>query len=203
MSKKSEHSARVQKQRVAQPPKGQRDPSGPAASDVTQVDTPPAGSPMRSPRWLSRAAQGLAILVALSCLSGIASLLVPPSVPVPSSMIVSVVPPVEIVNPSLLPIYKIDYACEFVSLQDQSGFSFPPAAAVPNPTKSKSNLYHRQTIPVECVGGMNLGGIRIRSVEFRVSISYLPFGWPFRRHIEYRVTSAFDTQGNFQRWAVE
>ena len=74
---------------------------------------------------------------------------------------------------------------------------------MPNSTKTQSILYHAQKIPVECVGGTNLGGVRIKSAEFRVFISYFPLGWPFRRHTEYRVASEFDVRGNFLHWVVE
>ncbi len=121
----------------------------------------------------------------------------------PSPYTPSIVPPVEILNPSPLPIYKVDYACEFVAIQDQSGFTFPPSAPVPNATKREPILHGREKIPVECVGGMNLSGIRVKSAEFKVSIAYFYFGWPFRRHTEYRVKSSFDVQGRFLRWVVE
>ena len=203
MSKKSERDARIQKQRTAQPPPVQGTANAPGASDEKQADTPVGWSGKRLPRWFVRTGQGVALLVTLSCLSGMASLIVPPSVPVPDTLIPSIVPPVEIVNQSFLPIYKIDYACEFVSLQDQSGFAVPPSAPVPDAIKTKSILHAKEKVPVECVGGTNLSGIRIKSVEFRVSISYFHAGWPFRRHTEYRVRSDFDTQGRFLHWVVQ
>jgi hypothetical protein len=203
MSKKSEHSARVRKQRIAQPPKAERKAGSPIVSEEKPTDAPVGRSRNPLPKWLVRTLQGVALLAALSCLSGVLSVIFPPSVPVPSAYIASIVPPVEIVNPSLLPIYKIDYACEFTSLQDQSGFAIPPTAPVPDAVKTKSILYRKESIPVECVGGTNVTGIRIKSVEFRVSISYFHAGWPFRRHTEYRVRSEFDAQRNFLHWTVE
>jgi hypothetical protein len=50
---------------------------------------------------------------------------------------------------------------------------------------------------------MNVGGVRIRNVEFRVTLSYFHLGWPFRRHVEYTVRSEFDVTGRFLRWSVE
>lgn len=203
MSKKSEHSARVRKQRIAQPLKAERKADSPGVSIEKQAEAPRRESRKPLPKWLVRTLMVVAPLAALSCLSGIVSAIVPPSVPVPSPLMASIVPPVEIVNQSLLPIYKIDYACEFASIEDQSGFAVPPSAPVPNPGKTQSILYRKQSIPVECVGGTNLTGLRVKSAEFRVSIAYFHAGWPFRRHTEYRVKSAFDPQGKFLHWAVE
>jgi len=203
MSKKSEHSARVRKQRIAQPPKIQGEARNAAVSDEKPADAPVGWSPIRLPKWLVRTLLGVGLLVALSCLSGIVSAILPPSVPAPSSMMAALVPPVEIVNQSFLPIYKIDYACEFASVQDQSGFAVPPSSLVPNAVKTKSILHRNEKIPVDCVGGTDVSGIRIKSLEFRVSISYFHAGWPFRRHTEYRVRSEFDVQRNFLHWTVQ
>ncbi len=157
----------------------------------------------RIPRKFSIPILVFAVLVAFSCLSGIASLFVPVTVPEPSRFVPSIVPPVEILNPGWLPVYRVDYGCEFVALTDQSGFSVGPSAPVPHVKTTQSTLSYKQKIPVECVGGTHLGGLRVRNVEFRVSVSYFPLGWPIRRHIEYRVESEFDPQGRFLHWVVQ
>jgi hypothetical protein len=203
MSKKSEHSARVRKQRTVQPPRVQEKANSSDLSDVKPAEAPRVVLRTPLPKWLVRTLQVMAPLAALSCLCGIVSAIVPPSVPVPSPLMASIVPPVEIVNQSFLPIYKIDYSCEFASIQDQSGFSVPAGAPVPDAVKTKSILHRNEKMPVECVGGMDVSGLRIKSTEFRVTISYFHVGWPFRRHTEYRVRSEFDTHGNFLHWTVE
>lgn len=205
MSKKSEHSARIRKQRIAQIPKSEEKLNGADVSDGKSVEAHGIGlfhRFRRLPKSRSIPILVVAVLVAFSCLSGIASWIVPPSVPVPSALVPSIVPPVEIVNQSLLPIYKLGYKCEFIALEDQSGMSIGPNAPVPDVTTTQSILYFKQRIPVECVGGTNLSGIRIKSVEFRVSLSYFHLGWPFRRHTEYQVRSEFDAQGRFLHWVV-
>jgi hypothetical protein len=205
MSKKSERDAQVRKQRMAQPLERQAQAYD---ADLSERKSAKAGDGLfqrfrRLPKQRSIPVALLVLLVVFSCLSGIVSLIVPPSVPVPTSLVPSIVPPVEIVNSSPLPVYKLQYVCQFVSLTDQSGFSVGPSAPVPDEKATQSILYFKQKIPVECVGGTHLAGIRIRNVEFRVSLSYFHLGWPFRRHTEYRVESEFDPQGRFMHWTVQ
>jgi hypothetical protein len=203
MSKKSEHNAQVRKQRIGQPLKDPKRADGTGASDekrgLAQGGAP--GKPL--PRWLARTIKGVALLAALSCLSGILSFLFPPSVPVTSPILGTLVPPVEIMNQSLLPIHNVSYGCELAFVVDQSGFAVSPNAGAPSPQKSKSFFPGRQKTPVECQGQIDLRGVRIKSTEYHVSISYFHAGWPFRRHTEYRVKGAFDMQGNLLHWIVE
>ncbi|HTS27655.1 MAG TPA: hypothetical protein VMH81_17395 [Bryobacteraceae bacterium] len=205
MSKKSERIAQVRKYRIAERQKSDR-PAEPEAQAAAAVPAPrwKLVNPFKLlPRkWVlpSAIVAGLAAFVGLS---GLMSLVLPPSVPVPNSLVPSIVPPVEIVNPSLLPIYKVNYACEFVAVEDQAGLSLGPSVRVRNPIQTKSYLLFHQKVPVECVGGTSIGGVRIQHISFKVSISYFHLGWPFRRYTEYLVRSDFDPQGRFMRWEVE
>jgi hypothetical protein len=202
MSKKSERNAQVQKHRIAQPLKGERKVDVTGATEKKQGNAPGLESRAALPKWLVITGIVTTVLAAFSCLSVLISLIAPPSVPLPSPIFGSIVPQVEIVNPNLLPIYRVDSACDLTSVADQSGFAVPPRASS-SEKKTTSVLYRGQKIPVDCRGEIDLRGIRVKSTEFRVSISYFPLGWPFRRHTEYVVKGAFDTQGYLLRWMVQ
>ncbi|HLK62923.1 MAG TPA: hypothetical protein VKU19_05765 [Bryobacteraceae bacterium] len=206
MSKKSERLAQLQKLRTAERQRKEGSGISPALAQA-----PPSQRPnfaLRNPLarvpskfiWPARIAL---VLVGLSCLCAILSLIFPPYVPTPSSYAFSIVPPVEVVNGSLLPLYRMNYICEFVGATDQAGFTLPPTHKPVEGPKTQSSLYFHQRVPVECVGGMNLSGVRASSFEFRVSLSYFPFLWPIRRHSEYTVRSESSVQGQFLHWVVE
>jgi hypothetical protein len=206
MSKKSEQKARVEKQRAASPLKGPEEASGTVVPDEKPARASGSrrgGSLNRRPKWLVITLRSVAVLAVLSCLSGITSFIVPPSLPVPSQFMRSIAPLLGVVNASPLPIYRVDTACDLADVVDQSGFSTAPTEAAPNPNQMQPVVHSKETIPVSCVGKMDLSGMRLRNVEFRVVISYFPLGWPFRRHTEYHVSSEFDPRGNFLQWTVQ
>jgi len=215
MSKKSERLAQLRKHRLAESQKKAGSPglSAPIEDGVEEKKPKPTlRFPRRKlpnpltllPKKYFWPAVGLIALIALVCLCGILALILPATVPTPSPLMAAIVPPVQIVNRSFLPMYRVNYGCRFVALTDQTGFSFGPRVNFPDSRETQAVLPGRDKIPsMECVGGTNLAGIRVKSVEFRVSMSYFPFGWPFRRHLDYTVRSEFDERGQFQRWVVE
>lgn len=203
MSKKSERTAQVRKQRIAETQSGPRKVNAVGTSVEKRKETPGEGSRQPLPKWAVIAGTVAALLAALSCLSAILSLIVPPSVTPPDPIFGSIAPTVEIVNGSLLPVYNLQSGCELTAAIDQSGFAVSPKAPVSSPSETSPVLSWGQKAPVACRGQMDLTGIRVKSTEFRVSISYLPLGWPFRRHTEYQLKGAFDPQGNLPHWTVE
>jgi hypothetical protein len=199
MSKKSEQDAQVRKQRAAL----LRGPKPATAPIGEHRKEPPAGSFSQLPRWQVLCIKVVFALVALSLLSGLLSLILPPLVPTPPAFMVSILPQLGIVNQSLLPIHGLRYTCELSSVADQSGFTVRQDAAASAPPQTASILYPRQQVPVECRGQVDLRGIRIKTSELKVSISYFHLGWPLRRHTEYMVKGDFDAMGNLRRWAVQ
>jgi hypothetical protein len=201
MSKKSEQDAQVRKQRAAalRGPK----PASAAVSIGEHRKDVPAGIFRQRPRWQVLSIKVVLALVGLSFLSGLLSLIFPPLVPTPPAFMVSILPQLGIVNQSLLPIHGLRYTCELSSVADQSGFTVRQDAAAASPPQTASILYPRQQVPVECRGQVDLRGIRIKTSELKVSISYFHLGWPLRRHAEYMVKGDFDATGSLRRWVVE
>jgi hypothetical protein len=199
MSKRSDQIAQLRKQRAAEAVRGTR------PIDVERVPPdyrrPSPGFFAGMPKWKSLGIKAVIVVVGLSILSGLLSLLLPPLVPTPPPFMVSIVPQLEIVNQSLLPIHGIRYTCQLASLTDQSGFAVGSSAEAqvqPAPT-----LYPRQRVPIECSGQPDLRGIRLREVDLKVSISYFHFGWPIRRHTDYTVKGDLDNIGGVRRWQVD
>jgi hypothetical protein len=206
MSKKSEQKARLQKQRIATPLTGLEEASGTAIPDMTPARSSGRGLGdllKQRPKWQVISLWGVAVLAVLSCLCGILSLIVPPALPVPSPLMMTIAPVLGVVNSSPLPMYGVDTTCDLADVVDQSGFSSAPTENAPNPNKRVPVVHAKETIPVNCVGRMDLSGMRLRNVEFRVVISYFPFGWPLRRHTEYHVSNEVDPRGNFMHWSVQ